>query len=109
MKTSIDLPDELYRRVKARSAMEGRAVREVATALLAQWVESAPLPPGTQEGEATTPTPHAGWRSEWAALGARVVKATAPCTAIAKRGGASAKGAKKAGTGLVEQLKRDRR
>jgi hypothetical protein len=39
MKTSIDLPDDLYRRVKARSAMEGRSVREVATALFQRWVE----------------------------------------------------------------------
>jgi len=40
MKTSIDLPDDLYRRVKARSAMEGRSVREVATSLFQRWVES---------------------------------------------------------------------
>ena len=39
MKTSLDLPDELYRRVKSKSALEGRAVREVATALFSAWVE----------------------------------------------------------------------
>lgn len=38
MKTSIDLPDDLYRQVKARSALEGRSVREVATALFAAYV-----------------------------------------------------------------------
>jgi hypothetical protein len=61
MKTSIDLPDDLYRRVKARSAMEGRSVREVATSLFQQWVEGgvpAPVvrdePPGAS-GDGTAP------------------------------------------------------
>ena len=39
MKTSLDLPDDLYRRVKSKSALEGRAVREVATALFTAWVD----------------------------------------------------------------------
>lgn len=30
MKATLDIPDELYRRVKARSAMEGRPIRSVA-------------------------------------------------------------------------------
>jgi hypothetical protein len=30
MKATIEVPDDLYRRVKAKSALEGRAVREVA-------------------------------------------------------------------------------
>lgn len=30
MKATIEIPDELYRRVKAKSALEGRPVREVA-------------------------------------------------------------------------------
>ena len=38
MKTSIDLPDDLYRLVKSKSALEGLAVREVATALFSTWV-----------------------------------------------------------------------
>lgn len=37
MKTSIDLPDNLYRQVKAKSALEGKTVREVATALFAAY------------------------------------------------------------------------
>ncbi|MEP6832224.1 MAG: hypothetical protein ABJB74_02475 [Gemmatimonas sp.] len=41
MKTSIDLPDDLYRRVKSQSALEGMAVREVATALFSAWVGDA--------------------------------------------------------------------
>lgn len=33
MKITTDLPEELYRQVKAKAAMEGRAVREVTEAL----------------------------------------------------------------------------
>ena len=29
MKATIEIPDELYRQVKAKSALEGRAIREV--------------------------------------------------------------------------------
>lgn len=43
MKATIDLPDELYRKVKAKSALEGRPVREVAISLFEAWVsEVAP-------------------------------------------------------------------
>jgi hypothetical protein len=38
MKATIDVPDELYRRVKAKSALEGRAVREVAIELFSGYV-----------------------------------------------------------------------
>lgn len=40
MKATLDLPDELYRRVKARSAMEGRPVRAVAMQLFQSWLEA---------------------------------------------------------------------
>ncbi len=39
MKATIDIPDDLYRRIKAKSALEGLAVREVATTLFYAWVE----------------------------------------------------------------------
>ena len=38
MKATIDIPDALYRRVKAKSAMEGRPVREVAVHLFQGWI-----------------------------------------------------------------------
>ena len=41
MKTSIDLPDDLYRRVKSKSALEGKAVREVATALFTAYADES--------------------------------------------------------------------
>ena len=34
----MDIPDELYRQVKAKSALEGRCVREVAVTLFDSWV-----------------------------------------------------------------------
>ena len=44
MKATIEIPDDLYRRVKARSAMEGLAVREVAVTLFHAWVEKDAIP-----------------------------------------------------------------
>lgn len=43
MKATIDIPDELYRRVKARSAMEGRPIRSVAVDLFQKWLEEKPV------------------------------------------------------------------
>ena len=39
MKATIDIPDELYRRVKAKSALEGRPIRTVAIELFERWLE----------------------------------------------------------------------
>ena len=74
MKTSIDLPDDLYRRVKSKSALEGLAVREVATALFAAWVDGriVDLPAGSAASGETT----ADWKSRWQALGAAVAQST---------------------------------
>ncbi len=41
MKATIEIPDDLYRRVKAKSAMEGRTVRAVAVELFQRWTEAA--------------------------------------------------------------------
>ena len=38
MKATFNLPDELYREVKARSALEGRPVRAVVIKLFQQWL-----------------------------------------------------------------------
>ena len=42
MKATIDIPDDLYRRVKAKSALEGLAVREVAVTLFSTWIGETP-------------------------------------------------------------------
>lgn len=41
MKATIDIPDDLYRRVKAKSAMQGQPVREVVVTLFQGWIEEA--------------------------------------------------------------------
>lgn len=38
MKATIEVPDELYRQVKAKSALEGKAVREVTVELFRRYV-----------------------------------------------------------------------
>jgi hypothetical protein len=55
MKATIEVPDELYRLVKAKSALEGRAVREVTVELYQRYV-----------GQEETPTAEVG---EVAAVG----------------------------------------
>lgn len=36
MKATIDIPDDLYRKVKAKTAAEGRKIREVTVGLFRQ-------------------------------------------------------------------------
>lgn len=48
MKATIEIPDELYRLVKAKSALEGRAVREVTVELYQRYIG--------QEGPSTAET-----------------------------------------------------
>jgi hypothetical protein len=54
MKATLEIPDELYRRVKAKSALEGRPVREVAVELLRGYVDSPLLSEAGAEGAATS-------------------------------------------------------
>lgn len=46
MKATFQIPDELYREVKAETARDGRTVREVAISLFEQWLrqKKQPLP-----------------------------------------------------------------
>ena len=56
MKATIDVPDELYRRVEAKSTREGRAVGEVTVALYQSYVELEEVPTaGAQEAVAGSP------------------------------------------------------
>ncbi|MFL5650473.1 MAG: hypothetical protein ACJ777_04265 [Chloroflexota bacterium] len=71
MKATIDVPDGLYRRVKARSALEGRSVRDVTVLLFERWLDESP---GLAEALADAGRPSAGtsWLKRWDAIGARV-------------------------------------
>ena len=59
MKATIEIPDDLYRRVKAKSALEGLAVREVAMNLFHTWVEEKSVAKNTQAVDHATPHPPA--------------------------------------------------
>lgn len=51
MKTTIDIPDAIYRQVKARSALEGRPIREVVIDLFTGWLDSGAAAEG--DGQAS--------------------------------------------------------
>jgi hypothetical protein len=67
MKATIDLPDDLYRRVKARAALDGRTVREVSIELYTAWLERGAS--GTMG-----PTTGAEWLARWDELGAETAR-----------------------------------
>lgn len=53
MKATIDIPDDLYRQVKAEAALRGLTIREVTTTLYQRWLrgergEVAPQPSATE-------------------------------------------------------------
>ena len=45
MKVTVEIPDDLYRRVKAKSALEGQPVREVVMRLFQGWLGEASAGP----------------------------------------------------------------
>jgi hypothetical protein len=49
MKATVEVPDELYRKVKAKSALQGRRVREVAVELFRGWIGEARFPPAAKQ------------------------------------------------------------
>ena len=40
MKATLDIPDDLYKRVKVRSALEGKPIRSVAIELFQRWMQT---------------------------------------------------------------------
>ena len=48
MKATFEIPDELYRKVKAKSALEGRPMRVVAVELFRNWLGELPVSDTTQ-------------------------------------------------------------
>ena len=63
MKATIDIPEDIYRRVKAKSALEGRPVRDVAITLFRAWVEqpATPLPGPVEPPPASGDEPAPPW------------------------------------------------
>lgn len=78
MKATIDIPDELYRKVKAKAALNGSKVREVAISLFEQWVRET-----DEEGPLVVNAPLSGdeearrreaeqWLRQWQAMGREI-------------------------------------
>ena len=66
MKTTIDIPDDLYRAVKSRSAMDGLTVRGVTLLLYGDWLARpgwipSPAEPPSQSQESGSQTPLPSW------------------------------------------------
>ena len=57
MKATIDIPDDLYRQVKAEAALRGVTVREVTTRLYRRWLNE-----GERGGTRETPM---AWLRSW--------------------------------------------
>jgi hypothetical protein len=55
MKATFQIPDELYREVKAETAREGKTLREVAIGLFEQWLR--------QKKQSSNPTTSVDWLS----------------------------------------------
>jgi hypothetical protein len=68
MRTTLDIPDELYRQVKARAALLGRTVREVTTELYGQWLA----------GQAAPKRQPVDWLADWVRLGDEALGGSAP-------------------------------
>ena len=71
MKTSLEIPDALYRRVKARSALEGKSVRDVTIGLFEGWL-AEPRTGASVIDEADRPAAAAAWLRRWGELGESV-------------------------------------
>ena len=70
MKATIEIPDELYRQVKAKSALEGRAIREVTIELYKTWL--------SQEPPAEPVLSPEEWVKEWVRLGQEALRDAPP-------------------------------
>jgi hypothetical protein len=70
MKATIDVPDRLYRQVKARAALEGRAIRDVTIELYEGWLRDR----GEAAPDQRAPLSGAEWLARWEALGAETAR-----------------------------------
>ncbi len=60
MRATIEIPDELYRLVEAKSALEGRAVREVTVELYQHYVGKGGAPESAPREAANAESPTGG-------------------------------------------------
>lgn len=70
MKATIDIPDDLYRQVKAKSALQGKRIREVTIELYRRWLAEA-------EARRPAETPEA-WLEGWIRLADEAMRHAPP-------------------------------
>jgi hypothetical protein len=73
MKATLEIPDVLYRNVKARSALEGRPVRAVAAELFGKWL-SGEIETTGKPSEATSLPAEAAKAYPWLKISAKYPK-----------------------------------
>ena len=56
MKATMQIPDEMYREVKAKSALQGRSVRSVTVMLYASWLRGLVDDTGMKDSDVETHT-----------------------------------------------------
>jgi hypothetical protein len=69
MKATIDIPDALYRQVKARAALQGRAIRDVTIELFEVWLAA-----GMAVSDRERLTAAEAWLERWDDLGGRIAE-----------------------------------
>ncbi len=55
MRTTLDLPDELFRQVKAKAALEGVALKNLLTRYVESGLRQPPSPPGSSRERSKLP------------------------------------------------------
>lgn len=70
MKATIEIPDELYRRVKAKSALIGKPIREVTAELYRRWLGE---PRNRREAE-----PADEWLRAWLTAADKAIRKAPP-------------------------------
>jgi hypothetical protein len=62
MKTTLEIPDALYRRVKSRSSLEGRPIRSLTQRLYELWLDGRVC---LDDAESGTPDGNGEWERKW--------------------------------------------
>lgn len=55
MRTTLDIPDTMYRRIKTRTAQEGSTVRAITLLLYSQWLGDEPRTEATRQRKGRRP------------------------------------------------------
>ncbi|MEO8437347.1 MAG: hypothetical protein ABI562_02740 [Chloroflexota bacterium] len=72
MKATIEIPDALYRQIKARSALGGRSVRDVTIEAYRRWLAETPVAYAPTDD--TQATAGDTWLAAWAALAVEIAE-----------------------------------